>query len=82
MIVEPLVVGAGETLRAVASRFAQAAVGAAPVVDRTDPTRLAGLVTVEQLLDGRLRDLAEEHHRERSLGVARRRRTDAAPVDA
>ncbi len=82
MIVEPLVVGAGETLRAVASRFAQAAVGAAPVVDRTDPTRLAGLVTVEQLLDGRLRDLAEEHHRERPLGVARRRRTDAAPVDA
>jgi predicted transcriptional regulator len=67
LVTDPLVVRADDTLRAVASRFAEAAVGAAPVVDRTDPTRLAGLVTVEQLLGGRLRDLAEEHERERIL---------------
>ncbi|GAY08616.1 chloride channel protein [Pseudonocardia sp. N23] len=74
MIVPPLVVGVGETLRTIASRFAQAAVAAAPVVDRTDPTRLVGLITVEQLLDGHLREHAEEHHRERPLTMTRRRR--------
>ncbi|WP_338051258.1 chloride channel protein [Pseudonocardia acidicola] len=67
LISGPLVVHADDTLRAVASRFAENAIGAAPVVDRADPTRLLGLITVEQLLDGRLRDLAEEHHRERTL---------------
>jgi H+/Cl- antiporter ClcA len=74
LVGEPLVVRADDTLREVASRFAEAAVGAAPVVDREHPTRLAGLVTVEQLLDGRLRDLAEEHHRERTLGLRPARR--------
>ncbi|MDN5915987.1 MAG: chloride channel protein [Pseudonocardia sp.] len=68
VVADPLVVHADETLRAVASRFARAAVSAAPVLDREDPSRLVGLVTAEHLLDGRLRDLAEEHHRERSLG--------------
>jgi len=70
---EPLVVGAGETLRTIAARFAQAEVGAAPVVDWDDPTRLVGLITVEQLLDGHLRDFSEEHHRERPLAIRRRR---------
>ena len=68
LVAEPLVVRADDTLRAVASRFAHAGVSAAPVLHREDPTRLAGLVTAEHLLDGRLRDLAEEHHRERPLG--------------
>ncbi|MBW0101818.1 chloride channel protein [Pseudonocardia sp. KRD291] len=71
LVAEPLVVRADDTLRAVASRFAQAAVSAAPVLDREDPTRLAGLITAEHLLDGRLRDLAEEHHRERPFGPRR-----------
>ncbi|GAA3047099.1 chloride channel protein [Pseudonocardia yunnanensis] len=73
MIGTPVVVHADDTLREVASLFAQTAVSAAPVVARDDPGRLLGLVTVEQLLDGRLRDFAEEHHRERSLGPRSRR---------
>jgi H+/Cl- antiporter ClcA len=71
LITDPLTVHSRDTLRTVASRFAQAAVGAAPVLDDHDPTRLAGVVTVEQLLDGRLRDLAEEHHRERPMNPRR-----------
>jgi H+/Cl- antiporter ClcA/CBS domain-containing protein len=74
----PVVVHADDTLREVASRFAQTAVSAAPVVARDDPGRLLGLVTVEQLLDGRLRDFAEEHHRERSLGLRSRRPRELA----
>jgi CIC family chloride channel protein len=68
LITDPVVVHADDTLREVASRFARHAVTAAPVVDRGDPARLLGLVTVDHLLDGRLRDLAEEHDRERPLG--------------
>ncbi|WP_172457835.1 chloride channel protein [Pseudonocardia sp. N23] len=75
LVADPLVVRADDTLRAVASRFAETAVGAAPVVDRDDPSRLAGIVTVEQLLDGRLRDLTEEHHRERPMRLLGRRAT-------
>ncbi|GAA1318890.1 chloride channel protein [Pseudonocardia xinjiangensis] len=73
---DPVIVRADDTLRTVASRFAAAAVSAAPVVARDDPDRLLGLVTVEQLLDGRLRDFAEEHHRERPLRLRGRRARD------
>jgi CBS domain-containing protein len=77
---DPLVVHGDDTLRTVASRFAERGVTSAPVVDRNEPDRLLGLVTVEHLLDGRLRDFAEEHHRERMLTparwVRRRRRGD------
>jgi H+/Cl- antiporter ClcA/CBS domain-containing protein len=69
LIPEPVVVHADDTLREIASRFARHGITAAPVVERTDPTRLVGLVTVDHLLDGRLRDLAEEHDRERPLGL-------------
>jgi chloride channel protein, CIC family len=60
-----------DTLRATATGFARDAISAAPVVEPTSdgPPRLAGLVTVEHLLDGRLRDFAEEHHRERPFSV-------------
>ena len=78
VLTDALTVRADDTLRAVASRFALAAVSAAPVTARDDPARLAGLVTAEHLLDGRLRDLAEEHDRERPL--VRRRRRGAEPV--
>lgn len=68
LIADPVVVHADDTLREIASRFARHGITAAPVVDRADPARLVGLVTVDHLLDGRLRDLAEEHDRERPLG--------------
>lgn len=68
LIADPVVVHADDTLRDIASRFARHGITAAPVVDRADPARLVGLITVDHLLDGRLRDLAEEHDRERPLG--------------
>jgi hypothetical protein len=39
----------------------------AVVLDRNDPWRAIGLVTVEHLLQAHLRDLAHERHRERVL---------------
>jgi hypothetical protein len=39
------------------------------VVDRADPHRLPGVITLAQLLHARRRDLHEEHHRERLLAV-------------
>jgi CBS domain-containing protein len=58
-----------DTLRTVANALALAEVGAAPVVDRADPTRLLGVVTADALLHARRRDLHEELHRERVLTV-------------
>ena len=69
-LTDPFTVSTEDTLRATATRFARAAISAAPVVEPATGDagpRLAGLVTVEHLLDGRLRDFAEEHHRERPL---------------
>jgi Mg/Co/Ni transporter MgtE len=71
LVAEPVSVHVDDTLRTVASLFAQYAVTAAPVIDRAHPTRLLGLITVDHLLDGRLRDLAEEHHRERLITTPR-----------
>jgi len=49
-----------------------------PVVDRRQAHKLMGLVTLHDLLAARTRNLEEERHRERVLGVrllsARRRR--------
>ena len=63
----PVTVGPDDTLREVRARFATYAVTAAPVVDPgpDDAGTVIGLITVEHLLDGRLPDLAEEHHRSR-----------------
>ncbi|MBU3064990.1 chloride channel protein [Nocardia sp. NEAU-G5] len=58
-----------DTLREVATRLAGGGVTSALVVDRTRPTRLLGIVTLEHLLHARRRDLHEEHHRERLLPV-------------
>ncbi len=63
----PVTVGPDDTLREVRARFATYAITAAPVVDPgpDQAGTVIGLVTVEHLLDGRLPDLAEEHHRSR-----------------
>jgi CIC family chloride channel protein len=63
----PVTVGPDHTLREVRALFATYAITAAPVVDAGPDHQGAviGLVTVEHLLDGRLPDLAEEHHRSR-----------------
>jgi H+/Cl- antiporter ClcA/predicted transcriptional regulator len=56
-----------ETLRQLARRFASEHLTTAVVVSRADPTRIVGLITVEDLLQGHLRDLLYERHRERVL---------------
>lgn len=39
----------------------------AAVVDRAQPDRVVGVITLAQLLHARGRDLHEEHHRERLI---------------
>jgi H+/Cl- antiporter ClcA len=75
-----IVVHANDTLRTVAYLFAEHGLTHAPVVDRTDGGRLIGIITVADLLHARLRDLTEEHHRERHLPAPRggARRSHAA----
>jgi chloride channel protein, CIC family len=60
-------VHADDTLRHVAYVMAESGRTALPVSDRNDPTVAIGTVTLEQLLQGRLRDLEEERHSERVL---------------
>jgi CBS domain-containing protein len=61
------VIHADQTLREVVNAFAVHSTTRAPVVDRADPTRLVGVVTLTQLLHARRQDHREEHHRQRHL---------------
>jgi len=65
------VVFADHTLREVANILARHNVTRAPVVHRDQPHKLAGIITLDQLLHARRRDLHEEHHRERLIPVRR-----------
>ncbi len=62
-----VVVHPDNTLREIARRFASDHVTTAIVVTRDDQPELAGLIAVEDLLQGHLRDLLYERHRERVL---------------
>jgi H+/Cl- antiporter ClcA/CBS domain-containing protein len=64
-----------EVLRAVADRMATSGLGALPVVDRHDPHRLSGLITLFDLLAARQKLLEEERRAERALTVRRIRGT-------
>ncbi len=66
-LADPVVVHPDETLREVASAMADRAVDRLPVVDRHDPTRLVGLISLTMLLAARLRDLREARESERVL---------------
>jgi hypothetical protein len=61
------VVYADDTLRHVAYVMAETESTKLSVVDRENPERYLGSVSLEQLLQGRLRDLREERHGERVL---------------
>ncbi|QMU74218.1 chloride channel protein [Streptacidiphilus sp. P02-A3a] len=61
-----LTVHPDHTLRQVAYLFAETALTSAPVVD-PGSGRLAGVITLRDLLHARLHDLTEEHHRQRVL---------------
>lgn len=62
-----------EILRSVADRMASLGLGVLPVVDRSDPHHLDGLVTQFDLLDARQKLLEEERHAERVLTLRRLR---------
>ncbi len=58
-----------ETLREIANRMADRRVSALPVVDRGDPATVLGIIVIEDLLQGRLKDLQEERDSERVLKI-------------
>jgi len=64
-----VVTHADQTLKHVAVAMAEAEVSRIPVLDRDDPTRVVGIVSLSQLLTGRARDQAEARERERVLRV-------------
>jgi chloride channel protein, CIC family len=61
------VVFADDTLRHVANAMADSGRTELPVAERTKPAEPVGTVRLEQLLEGRLRDLDEERRRDRPL---------------
>ncbi|MFN8163825.1 MAG: chloride channel protein [Solirubrobacterales bacterium] len=64
---EKIVAHPDDTLRHVAYAMAEHGVTRLPVVDRDDHSKAVGVVSLEQLLQGRLRDLYEERHSEQVL---------------
>lgn len=65
-----------ETLRTAVHRMAENRVTQLSVTSRHDEKTAIGLVTLEDLLQARSRNLHEERSRERVLGVSARRRTE------
>lgn len=70
MITELTVAFPDESLREVADRMSLFEVGVMPVVTRTDPHRLRGLITQYNLLEARSRTLEEERYREQVLHLS------------
>ncbi|MGH8960685.1 MAG: chloride channel protein [Jatrophihabitantaceae bacterium] len=66
-IAAPVVTHADETLRVVATSMAANEIDRMPVVDRADPGRVIGIVSLTMLLAGRLKDLQEARDSERVL---------------
>lgn len=67
----PLTALADETLRTVADRMLSSGHGVLPVVDRSRPHQLVGLISQFDLLRAHERVLVEERHRERPLAPRR-----------
>jgi CIC family chloride channel protein len=64
---EPIVAYPDEPLRSVVYRMAETGYTRMPVVERENPRRLVGMVSLSDLLKARSRSLHEERHRERVL---------------
>jgi CIC family chloride channel protein len=64
---QPVVAYPDEPLRVVVFRMAETGLTRFPVVERDDPRRLLGIVSLNDLLRARERNLEEERHRERVL---------------
>jgi chloride channel protein, CIC family len=67
---DPVVAQADEPLRAAVHRMAETGLTRMPVVDRSEPPKLVGLVTLKEALKARLRHLEEEGRRERVLPLS------------
>lgn len=65
----PVVAYANEPLRVVVYRMAETGLTRFPVVERADPCKIAGMVSLNDFLRARSRNLEEERHRERVLTV-------------
>ena len=63
----PIVALADEPVRAAIHRMAESGVSRLPVVDRSEPPALVGLITLKDALKARARHLEEERRRERVL---------------
>jgi CIC family chloride channel protein len=63
----PVVAYADEPLRAVVYRMAEVNLTRLPVVERNNPTKLVGMVSLTDLLKARVRNLEEERDRNRVL---------------
>ncbi len=63
----PIVAYPDEPLRAVVYRMAETGFTRFPVVERDDPQQLVGLISLNDLLKARVRNLEEERRRERVL---------------
>jgi H+/Cl- antiporter ClcA len=68
-VANPVVAYPDETLREIANRMADRRVSALPVVEREQPSTVIGLIVIEDLLQGRLKDLQEERDYERVLKI-------------
>ena len=68
---EPTVAYADEPLRLIVERMAATSLTRFPVVDRTDPTRLVGSISLNNLLAARVMQLEAETRREQVLKMPR-----------
>jgi CBS domain-containing protein len=66
-VTNPVVAYANEPLRTVANRMAEVNLTRLPVVDKEDPRKLIGIISLENLLHARIRNLQEERTKERIL---------------
>jgi chloride channel protein, CIC family len=66
---DPVVAYAGEPLRMVVYRMAESGVTRMPVLESEDDRRLVGMVSLQDLLRARTRNLEEERRRERVLRI-------------
>jgi CIC family chloride channel protein len=65
----PVIARPDEPVRAAIHRMAELGITRLPVVDRSDPPALVGLITLREALKARARHLEEERRRERVLPV-------------
>ena len=84
IITKPVVAYPDEPLRAAIYRMAESAYTRLPVVDRHDKQKLLGMVSLNEVLKARSRNLADERKRERVLKLhllfSSRREPPAPPV--